>query len=230
MSSTAVWEDTAALPRVVVPVPPRARTAPARTAPARTTSRRPPTAVLAAGSLAVLEAVGLLALGLTSLDVVWGTGLRPPGALVALTLLLIAGWVVLAAGGGAGLVDGAGPRLLVTVALGELALLAVVLVSGASGAVPSAVPVGGLTLPLPGLALLAATVPLTKLLLATSGPARAWTQASRPVVRAPRAPVPHRVVRAVTLVGIGLALTAVALLGSPSTDAAATPTGSSTTR
>ncbi|WP_157519230.1 hypothetical protein [Modestobacter sp. Leaf380] len=219
MASTAVWEDTAALPRVVVRTLPRART---------TGRRRPPPVVLAAGTLAVLEAVGLLALGLTSLDVVWGTGLRPPGQLVALTLLLLAGWVVLAAGGGAGLVDGTGSRLLVGVAVGELALLGVLLVAGVGGAVVPDVGVGGVALPVPGLALLASSVPLAKLALGTSPAARAWTAGSAAAVRAPRPPVPHRAVRAVTLAGIGLALTAVAVLGSPAPDVAPAPSGTST--
>lgn len=219
MSSTALWESTAALPRVVVPALSRART---------TGRRRPPPAVLAAGTLAVLEAVGLLAVGLTSLDVVWGTGLRPPGGLVAVTLLLLAGWVVLAAGGGAGLVDGTGYRLLVTVALGELVLLAVLVLASVGGVTGPAVPVGGLTLPVPGLALLASAVPLGKLLLATSTASRTWVETSRPATRTPRPPVPHRRVRAVTVLGIGLALTAVAVLGTPASDAVPAPAGTST--
>ena len=81
----------------VVPAAPRAPVPVA--APAAQRPRRLPTTVGAAATLAVLEALGLLALGLTSLDGVFGTGVRPDGLLVAVTLLLLAGWVVLCAGG-----------------------------------------------------------------------------------------------------------------------------------
>ena len=56
-----------------------------------------------------------MALGL---DGVFGTGVRPDGLLVAVILTLLAGWVVLCAGGGASLVDGAGRQLIVAVACG----------------------------------------------------------------------------------------------------------------
>jgi hypothetical protein len=189
-----------------------------------------PLLVLAAAAIAVLESLGLLALGLTQLDGAFGIGAHPDGVLVALTLLLLAGWVVLCAGGGAGLVDGAGRTLLIAVAGGEIVLLVVLAVIGVLGVAGADgvwhVAIGRFgELPLPALALLALGVPVAKLLLATAPSAVAWVDAGgRP--RAPRTVpvVDHRGLRAVTVVCIGLALTAVALGGGP-TDA----TGGTTT-
>ncbi|MCW2581839.1 MAG: conserved rane protein of unknown function, partial [Klenkia sp.] len=172
MSSTVALDDTVAFARVR---PPRA--------PATTTGggRRPPVTAVAAGSLAVLEAVGLLAVGLTSLDGLWGSGLRPPVGLVVVTLVALAGWVVLAAGGGAGLVDGSGGRLLVAVAVGELGVLVVGgLALGFDGDGVRHVPAGSSAVPVPALVLLALAVPLGKLLLAT-------TPSRRPGARPPPA-------------------------------------------
>jgi len=180
-----------------------------------TTGRpRPPVGVLAVGVLAVLQAVGLLALGLTTLDALWGDGLRPPGGLVAATLLGLAAWVVLVAAGGAALVDGAGNRVLVSVAVGELVLLAVLALGGVADGVRQ-VEVAGQVLPLTALAVTAAVVPLTKLLLGTSPAAGSWTATTRRPVRAPRMPVAHRRARMITLAVIGLALVTVALTGAP---------------
>ncbi|SCX38671.1 hypothetical protein SAMN03159343_0470 [Klenkia marina] len=195
MSSTTV-----ALPRVPA-VHPTAR-------------RRPPAAVLAVGALAVAEAVGLLALGLTSLDAVWGDGLRPPGGLVVGTLVGLAAWVVVAAAGGASLVDGAGNRLLVAVAVGELALLAVLALAGVVDGVRT-VELSGRPLPLTALAVTAAVVPLVKLLLGTSPAAGTWTATTPRPVRAPRPPQAHRRARAVTLAVIAAVLTTVAVTGHP---------------
>ena len=195
MSSTAV-----ALPRL-----PRTRA---------TGRPRAPLAVLAVGALAVVQAVGLLALGLTSLDAVWGDGLRPPGALVAGTLVGLAAWVVLVAAGGATLVDGAGNRLLVAVAVGELVLLGVLALGGVADGVRQ-VALAGQTVSLSALAVTAAVVPLTKLLLGTSPAAGSWTATTRRPARAPRPPAAHRRVRAVTLAVIGLALVTVSLTGQP---------------
>ncbi len=203
MSSTAV-----ALPR-----PPGTRTS---------GRRRAPLPVLAVGALAVVQAVGLLALGLTSLDAVWGGGLRPPGALLAGTLLGLAAWVVLVAAGGATLVDGAGHRLLVAVALGELVLLGVLAVGGVAGGIAQ-VTLGGHTVALSALAVTAAAVPLTKLLLGTSPAAGSWTATTRRPARAPRPPVAHRRVRAATLAVIGLALVTVSLTGHAAPGATAAP-------
>ncbi|WP_249523568.1 hypothetical protein [Modestobacter marinus] len=137
------------------------------------------------------------------------------------TLRRRAGWVVACAGGGAGLVDGAGRMLLVAVACGEIALLVVfcaVGLVGADGVLLVAVgPLDGA--PLPALALLGLAVPTGKLLLATAPSALAWVAAGgrpRPTRRAPV--VEHRVLRGVTLAGIGLALAAVAVVGVPAAD------------
>ncbi len=180
----------------------------------RDRGRRTPLTVLAVGALAVVQAVGLLALGLTSLDALWGEGLRPPGGLLAGTLVALAAWVVLVAAGGATLVDGAGHRLLVAVAVGELVLLAVLAVGGVADGVRR-VELAGQTFPLSALAVTAAAVPLTKLLLGTCPAAGAWTASTGRPARAPRPPVAHRRVRAVTLAVLGLALVTVALGGQP---------------
>jgi hypothetical protein len=198
-------------------------------APAAERPRRLPTTVGAAATLAVLEALGLLALGLTSLDGVFGTGVRPDGLLVAVTLLLLAGWVVLCAGGGANLVDGAGRRLLVSVACAELGLLVVLGLAGVLGAdglwVVGLGPLSGL--PVPALALLGLGIPTGKLLLATSPSALAWVAAGgRPKAAHPVRTVEHRGLRTATVVCIGLALTGVAVLGGP-TDTATPPTTAS---
>ena len=178
--------------------------------------RRAPLPVLAAATLAVVEALGLLALGLTSLDGLLGTVGRPSGALVATALLVLAGWVVLCAGGGASLVDGAGRLLLVVVSVAEVALLLTVgatgLLAGDGVLVVAVGPLGAL--PLPALALLGLAVPLTKLLLAGAPAASAWLAAGPAPVRTPAAPAgDRRVLRLVTVGLIGTALTAVALLG-----------------
>jgi hypothetical protein len=179
---------------------------------------RLPVPVALAATLAVLEALGLLALGLTSLDGVFGTGIRPDGVVVAVTLLLLAGWVVLCAGGGASLVDGAGRTMLVAVACGEIALLLVLALTtalGADGVV--LVALGPLdALPVPALALLCLGIPTAKLLLATAPSAVAWVRAGgRPSAPRPAQTVEHRGLRVATLVCIGLALTGVALLSGP---------------
>ncbi len=223
MSSTATWQHP--LPAGVPAVPDHRPPPAGRAQPVR---RRPPLTVVAAGALAVLQSVGLLAAGLTSLDALWGTGIRPPGVVVVGTLLLLAGWVVATAGGGAVLLDGAGSRLLVAVGLGELLLLAVIGVAGLGDGVARAT-VAGSSLPVPGLALLGAAVPLAKLLLATGVSARDWVAGPRPATRPTRAPVRHPGIRAVTVAGIGLALTAVAVLGSPTPAGSPSATGSATT-
>ncbi|MEI4270780.1 hypothetical protein TEK04_03500 [Klenkia sp. LSe6-5] len=191
-------------------------------APPATGRRRAPAAVLVVGVLAVVQAVGLLALGLASLDAVWGDGLRPPGGLVVGTLLGLAAWVVVVAAGGAALVDGAGHRLLVSVAVGELALLAVVAVGGVVDGVRR-VELAGTSVALTALAVTAAVVPLLKLLAGTSATAHAWTSTTRRPARAPRPPVAHRRTRAATLAVIGLALVTVSLTGHPA------PTGTAPT-
>lgn len=207
-----------AVPRPVPPVVPVVFRAGAR-------PRRLPVTVAAAGALAVGESLGLLAFGLTGLDAVFGSGVRPSGALVALSLLLLAGWVVLAAGGGAGLVDGAGRTLLVAVSCGEIALLALLGGAGVLGAdgvrTVVAGPLGAV--PVPALALLALAVPTGKLLLAGAPSAVAWVAAGgRPRPVRPVRVVRHRALRGVTVACIGLALTGVAVLGAPA-DPATSP-------
>jgi hypothetical protein len=219
---SAVLDDTRVLPGV--PQPAVLRPVP-RVVPDGGRPRRLPVPVGAAAVLAVLQSLGLLALGLTSLDSVLGVGVRPNGLLVAATLLLLAGWVVLGAAGGANLVDGAGRQLMVSVACGEIVLLLVLAPAGALGSdgVPF-VAIGPLgALPVPALALLALGLPTAKLLLATSPAAMAWVRAGgRPKVARPAPPVEHRALRVLTLACIGLALTGVALFGGPA-DTPGTP-------
>jgi hypothetical protein len=135
--------------------------------------------------------------------------------------------VVLGAAGGASLVDGAGRQLVVAVAWGEIALIVVLTVAGllGDGGVVRVVlgPLG--VLPLPVLALLALGLPVAKLLLATAPAARSWVEAGgRPRAARPAPVVPHRAVRTVTLVCIGVALSGVALLGGPADGAGAPST------
>lgn len=218
MPSTVLDAPRVAAPPAVPVCPP----APAGTAPTARidTRRRTPLPVAAAGALCVLEALGLLALGLTSLDSIFGTALRPSGALVAVTLLLLAGWVVLAAGGGASLVDGAGRQLIVAVAWGEVAVLAVLLVAALCGADAATLVGGGL--PLPVVTLLGLAVPAVKLLLAASPEAVAWVAAGpRPRARRPALPPERRLLRGVTVAVIGVVLTGVAVLGQPAAPAPA---------
>jgi hypothetical protein len=217
-------------PRVTVP-PPVHPAAPAPVAGGRpaavpTGPRTAPLPVVAVAVVTVLESLGLLAVGLSSLDGVFGTVGRPSGGLVALTLVLLAGWVVLSAGGGAGLVDGAGRTLVVSVACGEISLLGVLALAavlGADGGWTVAVgPLG--ELPAPALVLPLA-VPLGKLFLAGVPASRAWVAAGpKPRVRRPAAAPGRPVLRGVTLALIGLALTTVALLGSPADPATAPAT------
>jgi hypothetical protein len=174
-----------------------------------TARRRPPVAVLAAGLLAVVEAIALLAVALHGLDGMLSAPSRPAAPLLALLLVVLAAWIVLAAGSGAALVDGSGSRLLVGVAVGELGLVV------ALGALATVTPIGlpaGLSAP--ALLLLAAAVPVGKLLLAGSPSATAWLAAGpRPVEQRPDPASTHRVLATATLGLIGLTLGAVALLG-----------------
>ena len=189
-------------PRISVP----ARAAVAATT--ETTSRRLPLTVASAGVIGVLEAVGLMSLALTHLDGLFSAPTRPAGWIVAAGLLMLAGWIVLAAGSGAALIDGAGRTLFLGVAYGELVLVAVFLV--AATALP--IPTPG-DIPVPALGLIALAVPVGKLLLANAPTARQWVAAG-PRTRVRRAdPVTtHRLLATVTLGVIGLSLTAIAVL------------------
>jgi hypothetical protein len=190
--------DTFAAPHVPV----RARSTDA------TAGRRLPITVVCAGLIGVLEAVGLLAIALTGLDGVLSSPARPAGWLVAGGLVLLAAWIVLCAGSGAALIDGAGRTLLMGIAYAELVLVAVLLVVATSLTVATPGDI-----PLPVLGLMAVAVPVGKLLLAAAPSAQQWVAAG-PRTRVRRAdPVQtHRLLATVTLGLIALSLTAVAVL------------------
>jgi hypothetical protein len=173
-------------------------------------TRRVPLTVLAAGLIGILQSVALLAVALTQLDGLLGSPVRPGGWIVALGLLVLAGWIVLAAGGGAALIDAAGRRLVVAVAYGELVLLGFVAVVATATPLIAASPAG---LPLPLWLLMGAGLPVGKLLLVGSPSAVRWV-ADGPGVRERRVdPVAaHRVLATLTLGLIGAALVAVAVL------------------
>jgi hypothetical protein len=194
--------DTFAAPHVSVPA--RAAVAAA----AETAPRRLPVTVVTAGLIGVLEAVGLLAVALTGLDGVLSSPSRPAGWIVAGGLLLLAAWIVLCAGSGAALIDGAGRKLLLGVAYAEMALVAMLLVIATATPMPTPGDI-----PLPVLGLMALALPVGKLLLAGAPSALRWV-AGGPRARVRRAdPVQtHRMLATVTLAVIGLSLMAVAVL------------------
>jgi hypothetical protein len=205
-------------------VPPRVRVPSLRLVTAPATTRRLPVTVLAAGLIGILQSVAVLAVALTGLDGVLAAPVRPAGWIVALGLLLLAGWIVLAAGGGAALIDGAGRRLVLVVAYCELALLGFAGVVATTTSLIAAAPAG---LPLPLWLLMGAALPVGKLLLVGAPSAVRWI-AEGPRVRERRVdPVAaHRVLATATLVLIGLALAAVAVVtpvqdGGPSAPASA---------
>ena len=191
--------DTFAAPRVRVP---------AVAAGEASAVRRLPVPILAAGAIGVLEAVGLLAVGLTSLDDVMTAALRPAGWMVAGGLLVLSAWIVLCAGSGAAIIDGAGRTLLLAVACTELVLVSGLLV------VFTVLPVAHPTsLPLPALGLLALAVPVGKLLLVSTPSARQWLiDGPRVRTRRPDPVQSHRLLATLTLAVIGLALAGVAVL------------------
>ena len=180
--------------------------------------QRRPAAVLLLAAVSLLEAVGLLAGGLTGLDGLMTATPRPSGLLVAAALGGLAAWIVLCAAGGLAALDGSGHRLPAGVACAEIALLAAlaVVAPGAAVDLPT-------TLPLPALLLLALAVPVGKLML-TSAPATvAWTAAGprrRPAVP----PVAHPRTRLATVVLIGLALGALAVTAPAGAETPATST------
>ncbi|MGR6967509.1 hypothetical protein ACU610_23925 [Geodermatophilus sp. URMC 61] len=178
-------------------------------APSSLDRRRPPATVLAAAAVGVTEAVALLAAGLTGLDGLLLSPLRPPGPVVVVVLLLLAGWVVLCAGGGVLLLDRSGRRVYTAVATTEVALVGALTALALLTPLFDTLPVG---LPLPALALLTLGLPVGKLLLAGAPSVVAWV-AEGPHVPAAR-PEPAAAgprTRVVTLAVIGLALVAVAL-------------------
>jgi hypothetical protein len=177
-------------------------------APAETASRRLPLTIVSAGLIGVLESIGLLAVALTGLDGVLSSPVRPAGWMIVGGLGLLAAWIVLCAGSGAALVDGAGRKLLMGVAYAEIVLVAMLLVIATAFPLPT--PAG---LPLPALALLALAVPVGKLLLAGAPSAQRWiADGPRARVRRPDPVQTHRLLATLTLGVIGLALGAVAVL------------------
>jgi hypothetical protein len=204
--------DTFVPPRVRVPA--RIALVPAPNAPASATATaartRRPLTVLAAGTLGILEAVGLMATALTGIDGVLNSPLRPEGWMIALGLLVLAGWIVLCAGSGAALFDGAGRSTLVGVAYAEIALVGCLGVGATATPLFATLPMG---LPLPALVLLALAVPVGKLLLAGAPASLSWVaQGPRARVHRPDPVVAHRMLATATLAFIGLALAAVAVL------------------
>ena len=193
--------DTFAAPRIRVP-------ALRLVATSTTSARRRPMTVVAAGAIGILQAVALLAVAVSGIDGVLSTT-RPSGSTLALGLTVLAAWVVLCAGSGAGLIEGTGRRLLVGLAYTEITVVALLLV--VATVVPVVTPPAGL--PLPALALLVLAVPVTKLLLSATPSARQWV-ADGPITRVQR-PDPvaaHRVLATVTLGIIGISLGALAVL------------------
>jgi hypothetical protein len=192
--------DSFAVPSVRVPA-----VAPVGTC---ATAHRLPVTIVAVAVIAVLEAVGLMAVALTGLDGVLSSPTRPAGWMVAGGLGLLAAWIVLCAGSGAAVIDGAGRKLLVAVSSMELLLVSFVLVVATAFRLP--VPT---TLPLPALGLLALAVPVAKLLLVGSASARQWVfEGPRARVRRADPVQAHRLLATVTLGVIGLSLGALAVL------------------
>lgn len=194
--------DTFAAPRVRVPALRVVATG------STSSARRLPVTVLAAGLVGILEAVGLLAVAVAGIDDVL-TSVRPAGWTLALGLSGLAAWVVVCAGGGAGLIEGAGRRLHMGLAYGETVLVSVLLV--VATVVPVFTPPAGL--PLPVLALLLLAVPGSKLLLAAAPSARQWVaDGPRPRERRADPVAAHRMLATVTLGVIGISLVALAVL------------------
>ena len=172
-----------------------------------TATRRLPVAVLAAGLIGILEAVGLLAVALTGLDAVLSS-VRPAGWLVAAGLVVLAGWIVVCDGSGAALIDGAGRNLLVGLAYAEMTLVAGLLVAATLLPFQNPTP-----LPVPALGLLALAVPVGKLLLAGVPTVQHWVAAGpRTGERQPDPVAAHRVLATATLGFIGASLAVLAVV------------------
>ena len=175
---------------------------------AATATRRLPMAIVGAGLVGIVEAVGLLAVALTGLDGVLSAAGRPAGWLIAGGLLLLAALIVLCAGSGAALVDGTGGSLLRGVAYAEMVLVAALLVAATAGVLPNPT-----SLPVPALGLLLLAVPVGKLLLVGAPSAARWmAQGPRTRVRRPDPVQAHRLLATLTLGVIGASLCAVAIL------------------
>ena len=194
--------DTFAAPRVRVPA---LRLVASSSTSAR---RRLPVPALAAGLIGILEAVALLAVAVAGIDGVL-TSLAPTGTTLALGLTVLAAWVVVSAGSGAGLIEATGRRLLCGLAYAEIVLVGALLV--AATFVPFVTPPAGL--PLPALALLLLAVPVAKLLLAGTPSARQWVaDGPRTRERRPDPVAAHRLLATLTLAVIGISLGAIAVL------------------
>ena len=175
---------------------------------AATATRRLPMAVVGAGLVGIVEAVGLLAVALTGLDGVLSAAGRPAGWLIAGGLVLLAAWIVLCAGSGAALLDGTGRSLLRGVAYAEMVLVAALLVAATAGVLPNPT-----SLPVPALGLLLLAVPVGKLLLVGAPSAARWmAQGPRTRVRRPDPVQAHRLLATLTLGVLGASLCAVAIL------------------
>jgi hypothetical protein len=175
------------------------------------TRRRVPATVVAAGVVGVLEALGLLSAGLTSLDSLLVSPTRPAGGIVALGLGVLAAWIVASAASGATLVDGAGRRSMIALSFAELVLVGAVFVVATTTPLIPTLPGN---LPPAALALLAVAVPVGKLLLVSSPSAIAHVAAGPRKQRESR-PDPvaaHQLLCTVTLAAIGLGLAALSLV------------------
>jgi hypothetical protein len=199
--------DTVVPPRLVQPEP-ALRLVPAP--PVEDTHHRTPVSAVVLAVSGVVQGLAIVAAALTVLADLLGTTHQPSGLVVGGCLILLAGWVVLAAAGGACVLDGAGRRLLVAVSYAELALLGVVLVVGT---LTPAFDRLDTPLPMPALALLAIAVPVGKLLLAGAPSTTEWlAQGPRVREQRPDPAAAHRLLCTVTLGVIALALTATAVL------------------
>jgi hypothetical protein len=202
-------------PRAVAPRPTDDET------PRRT---RPPATVVATAAVGLVESVALLAGALTGLDGILSSAHRPGPEVVLPAVVVLASWIVVCAAGAATLIDGAGRRLVTWVAYGELVLITALFFVAlftprAEVPIPPA-------LPLPAVALLVLAVPVGKLLLAGSPTAVAWVaEGPRPRERRPDPTRTHRHLCATTLAVIGIALTALAVVGVPAGGGADNPGG-----
>jgi hypothetical protein len=212
--------DTVLPQRIAEPGPALRLVPSSGTAATPAAARRTPVTAVVLAVAGVVEGLAIVATALTVLARLLDSPQRPSGVLVGVCLVVLAGWVVLAAAGGACVLDGAGRRLLVGVSYAELALLLAVVAAGALTTVFDRLDA---PLPVPALALLAVTVPVGKLLLAGAPSTTEWL-AQGPRIREHR-PDPvaaHRLLCTLTLGVIALALAATAVLVPAPADGAPT--------
>ena len=165
-----------------------------------------PAPVLALAAVCGLEALALLAGGLTGLDGLFTAAPGPSVPVVVTVLGGLAGWVVLCAGSGLAALEG-GRRLVNGLACAEIAAVAALFVVSLTTPLVGDLPT---TLPLPAVALLALAVPVGKLLLTSAPATLAWAEAAPPRVRT-AAPARHPRLRLATVALIGVALGALAV-------------------